>query len=145
VVRLISGIHSGGAEWEDDIAGTRSGWTLGLENLRLYLTHFAGQPVSSEWVLVTSPEPPERAWPALTDAFGITGAAEGDRVRLLDIDAVVERALPDVTVLRGEPGVIEVYAHPAGDGQSHLAVRAYLFGDGAGALDTAAVEELMPV
>ena len=46
VVRLISGFGSG-AEWDAQYDATQAGWRLFLYNLRLYLTHFPGQPCAS--------------------------------------------------------------------------------------------------
>ena len=133
LVRLISGIFSGGEEWGDEIDGTESGWELGMENLRLYLTHFAGRRCSHALALGTAAEPFERAWTAFATALGMHGATEGARVDGPLVSGVVERTLEEMVLLRDADGIVEVYAHP-GEGKTHLAVRAYRFGDDAAAV-----------
>ena len=51
VVRLASGLFSNAAGWEDEIDPTEDGWRHGLENLRLYMTHYRGLECSSLFVL----------------------------------------------------------------------------------------------
>jgi uncharacterized protein YndB with AHSA1/START domain len=130
LVRLVSGVFSDGEDWADDIDGTEAGWQLGMENLRLYLTHFAGRRCSHALAVGVAGE---RAWPAFAEALGVHGVAEGARVAGPVVSGVVERRLDDMVLLRDEDGIVEVYAHP-GDGRTHLAVRAYRFGDDAAAV-----------
>ena len=47
VVRLINSGFGSGAEWDAEYDATEAGWRLFLYNLRLYLTHFPGQPSAS--------------------------------------------------------------------------------------------------
>ncbi len=49
------------------------------------------------------------------------------------VSGVVERVLDEMVLLRDDAGIVEIYAHP-GDGRTHLAVRAYRYGDDAAAL-----------
>jgi uncharacterized protein YndB with AHSA1/START domain len=127
VVRLISGIFSGAEDWSDEIDGTEAGWALGMENLRLYLTHFAGLGCSHALAVGAGGED---AWPAFAAALGVDSVSEGDRVEGKLVSGVVERVLGEMVLLRDEHGIVEVYAHP-GDGMTHLAVRAYRYGDDA--------------
>jgi uncharacterized protein YndB with AHSA1/START domain len=124
LVRLVSGIFSGGEEWGDEIDGTEAGWALGMENLRLYLTHFAGRRCTHALAVG------EGAWPAFAAALGVDDAVEGERVEGPLVSGVVERVLGDMVLLRDEHGIVEIYAHPP----RHLAVRAYRFGDDAAAV-----------
>jgi hypothetical protein len=101
-----------------------------MENLRLYLTHFAGLRCSHALAVA---EGGESAWPAFAAALGVDGAAEGERVDGPLVSGIVERVLGEMVLLRDEAGIIEVYAHP-GDGVTHLAVRAYRYGDGGAAV-----------
>ena len=78
-------------------------------------------------------EPFERAWPAFATALGVHRAAEGARVDGPLVSGVVERTLDEMVLLRDAHGIVEVYAHP-GDGTTHLAMRAYRFGDEAAAV-----------
>jgi uncharacterized protein YndB with AHSA1/START domain len=127
LVRLISGIFSGAEDWADEIDSTEAGWRLGLENLRLYLTHFAGRPCTHALAVGTVAEPHERAWPAFAAELGVYGVAEGARVTGPRLDGVVERALDETVLVRDDHGIVEVYAHP-GDGRTHLTVRGYRYG-----------------
>jgi uncharacterized protein YndB with AHSA1/START domain len=124
LVRLVSGVFSGGEEWGDEIAGTEAGWALGMENLRLYLTHFAG--LRCAHALAVG----QGAWPRFAAALGVLDAAEGSRVDGPLVSGVVERVLGEMVLLRDDAGIVEIYAHP-GNGKTHLAVRAYRYGDSA--------------
>lgn len=137
IVRLASGVFSGGKDWGDEIAGTESGWRQGLENLRIYLTHFAGQPSTPVVVVGTTDPPQDRAWADLLGAFGLTGVGIGERASTAPdappIAGIVERAAEGELVLRTyepAPGIVEAHAHTWGD-RVHLMLRAYLYGDAA--------------
>ena len=127
LVRLVSGVFSGGEEWGDEIDGTEAGWALGMENLRLYLTHFAGGRCAHALAVG---EAGEDAWPAFAAALGVLDATEGSRADGPLVSGVVERVLDEMVLLRDDAGIVEIYAHP-GDGKIHLAVRAYRYGDAA--------------
>jgi len=43
VVRLVTSGFGTGADWDAEYDGLSNGWRIFLHNLRLYLTHFAGQ------------------------------------------------------------------------------------------------------
>ena len=47
MVRLINSGFGSGDEWDAQYDATEAGWRLFLYNLRLYLTHFPGQPCAS--------------------------------------------------------------------------------------------------
>jgi uncharacterized protein YndB with AHSA1/START domain len=133
LVRLVSGVFSGGEDWGDEIEGTDAGWRLGLENLRLYLTHFPGRRCAHALAVGVAAESHERAWPAFAAALGVHGVPERARVAGPVVSGVVERTLGEAVLLRDEDGIVEIYAHP-GEGETHLAVRAFRFGDDAAAL-----------
>jgi uncharacterized protein YndB with AHSA1/START domain len=44
LVRLVNSGFGPGADWDADYDGLSSGWRIFLQNLRLHLTHFPGQP-----------------------------------------------------------------------------------------------------
>ena len=135
VVRLASGLFSNGADWADEIEPTEDGWRNGLQNLRLYMTHYRGLPCSSLFVLTETEDPPDPAWEAVAGGLGLTGANEGDlvetaagapRVRGL-VESVQERGI----VVRAEdpaPGLLEVFAFDF-KGPTLVFVRGYLYGD----------------
>src|SRR5215207_6142968 len=140
VVRLVNSGFGSGAEWDAEYDATEAGWRLFLYNLRLYLTHFPGQPSASILVNGKAAGPVSRAYGELTATLGLpTGAGEGDRVSAAAPGApalagVVERAADGMLTLLLEepaPGVAFVVAEPAADGTAHASVYAYLFGDGA--------------
>jgi uncharacterized protein YndB with AHSA1/START domain len=138
VVRLISGLFSDASGWEDDIDATEHGWAIAIETLRVYLTHFAGQPCSHVFAVGDSPEPADRVWDELRGALGLDGTAVGATVDLgaPRLRGVVERMPPYVIVLRVEepaPGIAEVYAHP-GQEKAYIGARLYLYGDDAAAV-----------
>jgi hypothetical protein len=114
LVRLISGIHSGGEEWGDEIDGTEAGWAAALELLRLYLTHFAGERCTHALAVGEGP------WSAL----GLGRAREGERVDGPLLAGVVERTLDEMMVVRDTDGFVEAYAHG-----TRLIVRGYRFGE----------------
>ena len=125
LVRLVSGLFSGGEDWGDEIDSSDAGWALGMENLQRYLTHFAGLRCSHALAVGVGGE---GAWPGFAAALGVGGAAEGERVDGPLVSGVVERVLGEMVLLRDDHGIVEVYAHP-GDGVTHLVVRAYRYGD----------------
>jgi uncharacterized protein YndB with AHSA1/START domain len=141
VVRLASGLFSNAADWADEIAPTEDGWRQGLENLRLYLTHFNGLQCSSLFVLVETDEPAERAWEAMAGGLGLLGAGEGDSLETAvgapRVRGIVEDERENWLVVRTEepaPGLLELLAFSF-KGPTHVFVRGYLYGDsGADAL-----------
>jgi uncharacterized protein YndB with AHSA1/START domain len=142
VVRLINSGFGSGDDWDAEYDATQAGWRLFLHNLRLYLTHFPGQPCSSVLVNGKAAGPETRAFGDLTAALGLpAGAGLGDRVAATAADApplagVVERSEANMLTLLLEqpgPGIAFVAAEPAADGSAWASVYAYLFGDGAAA------------
>jgi uncharacterized protein YndB with AHSA1/START domain len=77
--------------------------------------------------VVTAWEPPRRF------AYEEADWAEGARVEGPLVGGVVERAVDQMVLLRDGDGIVEIYAHP-GDGRTHLAVRAYRYGEDAAAV-----------
>ena len=73
LVRLVSGVFSGGEDWGDDIDATEAGWQFGLENLRLYLTHFAGRRCSHALAVGTAAEPFDARGPPSPRRSACTG------------------------------------------------------------------------
>jgi uncharacterized protein YndB with AHSA1/START domain len=155
VVRLIQSGFGSGADWDAEYEATEAGWRLFLYNLRLYLTHFPGQPCSSVLVNGKAAGPEDRAFGELAAALGLpAGARVGERVAATapgapSLAGVVERAEPNMLTLLLEkpaPGVGFVAAEPTGDGSAYASVYAYLFGDGAqeaAARETPAVRAFM--
>ena len=139
VVRLINSGFGDGAGWDAEFDATEAGWRLFLYNLRLYLTHFPGQPCASVLVNGKAAGPVPRAYAELAAIVGLPAdAAEGQPVAATAagvpaLAGVAERVTDHMlTVLleKPAPGIGFVAAEPAGDGSAHASVYLYLFGDG---------------
>ena len=136
VVRLASGLYSNAAGWEDEIDPTQDGWRQGLENLRLYMTHYRGLKCSSLFVLSETETSRDSAWAAVAGGLGVLGASEGEQVETPAgaprVRGVVERVEDHGIVVRtDEPaaGLVEVFAFDF-KGPILVFVRGYMYGDG---------------
>ena len=135
VVRLASGLFSNAAGWEDEIDPTEDGWRNGLENLRLYMTHYRGLRCSSLFVLSETEASPGAARDVVADGLGLRAAREGEAVETASgaprVRGVVERVDERGIVVRTEepaPGLMEVFAFDF-KGPTLIFVRGYLYGD----------------
>jgi uncharacterized protein YndB with AHSA1/START domain len=140
VVRLVQSGFGSGDAWERAIESFQGGWPGALDDLRLYLTHFAGEPVAGFSTGRPLDGPQARAWPALREALGLPAdAAPGDRIATKDAPpyaGTVSRVDDgSVSVLLEEPARGLGYIGAGGPGDQVLAfVRARFFGDGASAI-----------
>jgi uncharacterized protein YndB with AHSA1/START domain len=80
IVRLVSSLFGSSADWEDELGGMEDGWRSYMQNLRLYLTHFAGQACSPVNVSGDGTGSLDETWAQLTAALGLSDAAVGERV-----------------------------------------------------------------
>jgi uncharacterized protein YndB with AHSA1/START domain len=135
VVRLASGLFSNAAGWADEIAPTEDGWRQGLQNLRLYLTHYRGLQCSSLFVLSETQDSADSAWKAVTGGLGLASASEGDMIETAAgaprVSGLVESVQERGIVVRAEepaPGLLEVFAFDF-KGPTLLFVRGYLYGE----------------
>src|SRR5690606_5036984 len=62
VVRMVHSLEASSDEWDHHLEGFESGWSVFFEVLRLYLTHFAGQPAAAERVVETCTGDDLAAW-----------------------------------------------------------------------------------
>jgi uncharacterized protein YndB with AHSA1/START domain len=143
VVRLVNSGFGDGSEWDAEYGATEAGWKLFLYNLRLYLTHFPGQPCSSILVNGMAAGPVSGVFEVLAAALGLdAGSREGERVAATATDApplagVVERTSHGMLTLlteRPAPGVAFVVAETAGGEHASTSLYLYLFGDTAAEL-----------
>lgn len=81
LVRVVNRLDTPSPEWDDDLKMFEDGWTEFVQILRLYLTHFPGQPGASVSFMGNVEGDEAQAWKRLSDALGIGKAAEGDRVK----------------------------------------------------------------
>jgi uncharacterized protein YndB with AHSA1/START domain len=74
VVRLVTSGFLSEADWQTEYDSTAEGWKLFLNNLRLYLLHFAGQPCASMLIQRLSDATPDDTWRQLTSSLGLPAA-----------------------------------------------------------------------
>ncbi|MEX0713881.1 MAG: SRPBCC domain-containing protein [Pirellulales bacterium] len=143
VVRVVHSWFASSDDWDKQFEGHEQGWLAFFRILRLYLTHFRGQPSSAFQLMGIAAEPKSEAWAALTGALRLAGASVGQRVSTPAgsprLAGLVERAgqpeHPEELLLRlDEPaaGIAHLFAMAMG-GQVYLPVRLYLYGDQAAA------------
>lgn len=135
VVRVVMSGFGDGEAWQHAIDSFTAGWRQALRSLRLYLTHFRGEPVGS--VTGGAKVPADgAAWPRLLRALGLPeGMATGDRVATTGpgtpglAGTVVHVGDHMATLLLDKParGIGLIGAGGAG-GETFLTVRAQLFG-----------------
>jgi uncharacterized protein YndB with AHSA1/START domain len=144
VVRIVSSVFASGADWDRELEGMREGWQVYLDNVRLYMTYFAGQRSSGINVTGQAPGQRDRAWAALAGALGLPDAAAGEPVAADGgapalagiVEQVVDSDHHRGLVVRTEtpaPGValILVYVYQE---RTFANVHLYLFGDEAPAV-----------
>lgn len=130
LVRLSSGLLSGGEGWQDEVEQAFGGWMGALLNLRTYLTHYADQPASMmllEEELPTSDEAPD-----VVGDSGLQGSL-GEKVSSQPptppVSGEVLHVTSDWVTVRTDsvPGVLELATTNRG-GTTSLIVRWYLYG-----------------
>jgi uncharacterized protein YndB with AHSA1/START domain len=141
VVRLVSSLFATGGDWDDELESMREGWRMFLDNLRLYLTHFAGERCS--WIMTSRPATGslDDAWAELAGGLAIADAAEGERVAAAagapplagHVERVIDGAHHRGLTLRTDepaPGVALVFVNTWRD-TCYANVHGYFFGEGA--------------
>ena len=92
VVRVVSSAYGTGADWENEFWGEmETGWAPMLDNLRIYLTHFAGQRATATTSTATFAVTPVEAIDRVRAALGVGTA--GDHIDAAGVDGVVERTI----------------------------------------------------
>jgi hypothetical protein len=124
-------------DWDNQLEGTESGWPGFFRILRIYLTHFRGQPSAMmQWMAPVAGTEAE-AWETLTAALGVKGVSAGQRwiapAGVPALSGVVERVSqsPCNALLRLDrpaPGTAALGAVNFG-GQSMVTLNFYLYGD----------------
>jgi uncharacterized protein YndB with AHSA1/START domain len=135
VLRVVTSAFGTGADWEQEVFDDMTKhWVPFFDNLRLYLTHFAGQHVTSMELMVQHDGRRDAIWAAVRDALGV--AAVGDQFEGHGLQGVVERSNvspgPTELLIRlGEPipGLLNVFAYGSDDGPCTVGLRGYLFSD----------------
>lgn len=142
VVRLVNTGFGSGADWDGQYDGMSEGWPMFLTNLRLHLTHFAGQSATASLSGAEWPGDRADAWRRLTTELGIpTEPAVGDRVEVSATDApalagTVAEVLPwrlAVVLDQPTPGTAILAAEGYGE-KINMSVWTYLYGPGSTAM-----------
>jgi uncharacterized protein YndB with AHSA1/START domain len=144
VVRVVHRWFASTDDWDQQLEGHAAGWRDFFRLLRLYLTHFRGEPSSAIQLTGFGPEPKSKAWEALTGLLGLSGAAVGQRVKTASgapslaglVERVGEEAYPEELLLRlnePAPGIAHLFAMPMG-AQVLLSIRFFLYGKQASAV-----------
>ncbi|MCC2670540.1 MAG: hypothetical protein K0Q72_3011 [Armatimonadetes bacterium] len=147
VVRVVHSWFAGTDDWDSQFEGHEHGWNAVFRILRLYVTHFSGQPCSAFQLMGVGPGTRGEAWEALVGALGLSNPAVGEQVSTSGdaprLSGLVEWAgLPAESEFPGElllrlnhpaPGLAHLFALPMG-GQIYLPMRVFLFGAGAAAV-----------
>jgi uncharacterized protein YndB with AHSA1/START domain len=138
VVRMVHSLFTSSDEWDDQMEGFEKGWPAFFAVLRLYLTHFSGQPAASFAVMNGLDGDHLAAWTQLTTRLGLDGVSAGEtRTTAPDpelLTGVVERIEQDrqqrYIVMRLEspaPGVMLIGTYDFGP-QIQASMSMYLYG-----------------
>jgi uncharacterized protein YndB with AHSA1/START domain len=135
VVRVVHSFFASTADWDDQLIGTESGWPAFFRILRLYLTHFKGQPSALfQAAGVAAPA----AWESLAARLGLDRPLLGEpRSSPEDappfagtVEALGSGKEPYVLLLLDEPapGAAFVSSCPMGE-QVMISIYFYLYGE----------------
>ena len=133
LLRVVSSAFGTGADWEneffDDMARY---WAPMFENLRLYLTHFPGQRVTSMYVEADVPGAADAVWSAMRRELGVgeVGAPIEARGLSGQIERIGVSPAPNQLLMRlahPVPGLMYFMAWDKGDGRTNASVAGYLF------------------
>jgi hypothetical protein len=137
VVRVVHRWFASTDDWDAQFEGHTHGWAAFFRILRLYLTHFRGEPSSQIQLTGFGAQPTSRAWESLTGLLGLAGAVVGQRVQTAQgmpslaglVERVGEAAHPELLLRLDEPtpGIAHLFAMPMG-GPVILSIRLYLYG-----------------
>lgn len=133
VVRVVSSAFGTGADWEREfLADMEKYWTPYFHHLRLYLSHFPGQRVTSLEAGADLPGSAEAVLSAMRQALGV--GAVGQPVEARGLTGQVERITDIALLLRltdPVPGFLALFAIGKGDGVAMASIQGYLFSDDA--------------
>jgi uncharacterized protein YndB with AHSA1/START domain len=139
IVRVVQSLFASTDDWDGQLTGAEEGWPGLFHILRLYLTHFSGQPSAISQVMVPVSGSGADAWATLTTALGLHGATAGQRwvapAGVPALGGIVEfvNEKPVGALLRVDAparGVVSLYMIEFGD-TAMAAISFYLYGDDA--------------
>lgn len=131
VVRVVTSAFGTGADWEreffDDMV---KNWLPYFDHLRLYLTHFPGQTVTSMSVSIEVPGTAESVWSVMGNALDIQEV--GQIVELRNVKSQVEQIAHRRLVVRltdSVPGYLAINTYGSGENLATASIEGYLFSD----------------
>jgi uncharacterized protein YndB with AHSA1/START domain len=140
VLRVVSSAFGTGADWEQEFFDDMERmWTPFFDNLRLYLTHFPGQRVTSLSVDADVPGAADTVWSALRQALGAEDVGQPVEARGLTghVERIGTSPGPNELLLRVTdpvPGFLGFAAFDKGDGVTSARIEGYLFSEDAPAV-----------
>lgn len=144
IVRVVHSLFADSDDWDRELASWEGGWPDFFRILRLYLTHYAGQPGVLVQLSASTSSPPDEAWKQLCAALGLVGITAGEE-RAVDgptpLDVCAEHVAEGVgstphtreLLLRTSaptPGLVHWFAMKMGE-PTYVSMRFYLYGDAA--------------
>jgi uncharacterized protein YndB with AHSA1/START domain len=142
LVRVMHSLTAETDDWNGQLESAESGWPAFFRILKLYLTHFPGQPAAAIQAVGVSAEPEAKAWDRLAGSLGISGAGVGEERAASSgpppFAGRVEHTNArhhDVLLRLEQPtnGIAHVLGYTMGGGV-FISVRMYLYGDQATAV-----------
>lgn len=137
LVRVVHRWLASSDAWDAQFEGHTHGWVAFFRILRLYLTHFRGQPCTAFQLMGVGAEPSAKAWDALASGLALTGADVGQQVKAPagapPLAGLVEHASSSehfellIRLEQPAPGLAHLFAMPMG-GHVYLPIRMYLYG-----------------
>jgi uncharacterized protein YndB with AHSA1/START domain len=130
VLRVVSSAFGTGADWEREFLDDASKyWQPLFDNLRLYLTTFAGQQATVVESGTEVGNDPAEVVTAMCDRLGVSGA--GDAVEVHGVAGRVEKLSELGLLVRytdPDCGFLNLMSYPNGRDTAYALARAYLFG-----------------
>ena len=137
IVRVVHSLFADTDDWDNQLEGTESGWPGFFRILKVYLTHFRGQPSAIMQWLAPAAGTEAEAWETLTSTMGLKGVTTGQRwtapAGVPALSGVVEHVTqsPRSALLRLDtpgPGTAALCAANCG-GPIMVTFSFYLYGD----------------
>jgi uncharacterized protein YndB with AHSA1/START domain len=138
LVRVVHTWFATTDDWDKVFESNEDGWQAFFRILRLYLTHFRGQPSSAFQLMGVASGATSEAWRILTSSLGLAYPAAGQRVSAPEraptfaglIEQVGQPESPELLIRLDEPapGIAHLFALASG-AQIYLPIRVYLYGE----------------
>jgi uncharacterized protein YndB with AHSA1/START domain len=151
IVRMVHSLFTSSDEWDDQLEGFEGGWPGFFDVLRLYLTHFAGQPAATFRVAETLHADQNEVWSLLTGALNLAGADVGQRRQAPSeaprLSGVIEgvhqdRKTRSIMIRANQPtdGIAALGTYEAG-AEARVSISLYLYGTNASEIAESAEKE----